>query len=74
MHGQQNVKSWKACYTNASYFKKAAIFILQMYTGFWRDNLQREDSVGDPLVDRRVLLKWILNTWDSTLWNYWAGL
>ena len=37
------------------------------YTGFWRVNLRDRDLLGDPGVDRRIILRWIFRKW-------WYGL
>jgi len=38
-----------------------------VYTGFWWGNLRDRDHLEDPIVDRRIILKWILKKWE------WGG-
>jgi len=33
-------------------------------TGFWSGNLRERDHLGDPDIDGRIILKWIIRTWD----------
>jgi hypothetical protein len=35
------------------------------HIGFWWGNLRKEDSLKDPSVDGRSILKWIFNECDS---------
>ena len=35
-----------------------------VYIGLWRGNLMVRDHLGDPGVDGRILLRWILKMWD----------
>ena len=43
----------------------------EAYTGFWWGNLKKRDHLGDPGVDRRIILKWIIRKWDV---GEWIGL
>jgi hypothetical protein len=36
----------------------------EAYTGFWRGNLRERDHSGDPGVDGRIILRWILRKSD----------
>jgi hypothetical protein len=36
-----------------------------VYTGFWRRNLRKRDHLEDPVVDRRIILRWIIRKWDG---------
>jgi len=31
---------------------------------FWWGNLRERDHLGDPGVDRRIILRWIFRKWD----------
>ena len=35
-----------------------------MYTGFCRGNLRERDSLEDPGIGGRIILKWIFRKWD----------
>jgi hypothetical protein len=41
----------------------------EVYTGFWRDNLRERDHLGDPGIDGRIILKWILRKCDRGVWT-----
>jgi len=33
-------------------------------TGFWWGNLKESDHFGHPVVDGRIILRWIFRKWD----------
>ena len=35
-----------------------------MYTEFWWGNLGERDHLGDPGVDGRIIISWVLRKWD----------
>ena len=39
-----------------------------MYTGFWWGNRKVRDSLGDPGVDRKIILRLIYRKWDVGVW------
>jgi hypothetical protein len=42
-----------------------------MYTAFWWGNLRERDHLGDPGVDGRIVLRWILGwggAWTGLMW------
>jgi len=43
----------------------------EMHTGFWWGNLKERYHLEDLGIDRRIILKWILNKLD---WRVWSGL
>jgi hypothetical protein len=38
-------------------------------TGFWWGNLRERDHWGDPGVDGRIILRWIIMKWDMGVWK-----
>jgi len=36
----------------------------ETYTGFWWEKLREIDHLEDPVVDRRMILRWIFSKWD----------
>jgi hypothetical protein len=42
-------------------------------TGFWWGNLRERDRCGDPSVNGRIILRWILRKWDVGYGLDWAG-
>jgi hypothetical protein len=43
----------------------ARIGTREVHTGFWWRDLREDDHLGDRGGDGRILLKWILKTWDG---------
>jgi hypothetical protein len=39
----------------------------EMHTGFWWGDLRQGDYLGDPGVDWRIILKWILKKCDGSM-------
>jgi hypothetical protein len=39
------------------------------YTGLWWGNLRERDHLGDPGVDRKIIIKWIFRKWDVGVWT-----
>ena len=40
-----------------------------MDTGFWWGNLRERDDLGDPGVDRRIMLRLIFMKWEVGVWT-----
>jgi hypothetical protein len=40
-----------------------------VYTSIWWGKLRERDHWGDPGVDGRIILRWILMKWDVALWT-----
>jgi hypothetical protein len=45
-----------------------------VYTGVWWGNLREGNHWGDPGVDGRIILGWIVEKWDVGVWNGWSWL
>jgi len=41
----------------------------EAYTGCWWGNLKERDHLGDPGMDGRIILRWILRKWDVGVWS-----
>jgi hypothetical protein len=38
-----------------------------VHTGFWWGDLREGDHLGEPGIDRRLILKWILKKWGGCM-------
>jgi hypothetical protein len=38
-------------------------------TGFWCGNLRERDSLEDPGIDGKIILRWIFRKWDVRAWT-----
>jgi hypothetical protein len=38
----------------------------EVLTGFWWGDLREGDHFGDPGVEGKIILKWILKKWDGS--------
>jgi hypothetical protein len=38
-------------------------------TAIWWGNLRERDCWGDPGVDERIILRWIVRKWDVGVWT-----
>ena len=43
-----------------------------VYTGFWWRNLKEREHLGDPDVDRRIILRWIFRKWEGVVGTGWS--
>ena len=41
----------------------------QVHAGFWRVNLRERSHLGDPGIDKRIILRWIFRKWDVGAWT-----
>jgi len=41
----------------------------EVYTGFWWGNIKERDHLEDPVVDGRIILRWIFRKWDVGIWT-----
>jgi len=40
-----------------------------VYTGFWWGNIREIDNLEDPVVDGRIILRWIFRKWAVEVWT-----
>jgi len=45
-----------------------------LHTGFWWGNLRERDHLEDPIVDGRIIVRWIFRKWDWVGGRIWPGL
>jgi len=38
---------------------------IEVCTGFWLGNPRERDHLEDPIVDERIILKWVFKKWDG---------
>jgi hypothetical protein len=43
--------------------------VVVLYVVFWSGNLRERNHLGDPSVDGRIILRWILRKWEVGLWT-----
>jgi hypothetical protein len=46
----------------------------EVCTGFWWGSLRERNHWGDPDVDGRIILRWVLRKWEGFVGNEWSGL
>ena len=46
----------------------------EVCTGFWWGNLRDRDHWGDPDVDGRIILRWVLRKWEWVVGTGWSWL
>ena len=42
---------------------------VEVYTGFWWGKLRERDYLEDPVVDGRIILRWIFRKRDVGVWT-----
>jgi len=42
---------------------------VEVYTGFWWENLRERDYLEDTGVDGRIILRWIFRKWNVGTWT-----
>ena len=41
---------------------------VEVYKGFWWENLRKSDHLQNPGVDGRIVFRWIFRNWDVRAW------
>jgi len=41
----------------------------EVNTGLWWGNLMLRDHWGDPVVDVKIILRWIFSKWEVGVWT-----
>jgi hypothetical protein len=44
----------------------------EVYTGFWWGNLRERDHSGEPDIDGRIILRWIIRMWEVVVGTGWS--
>jgi hypothetical protein len=47
----------------------ARLRVVKVYTGFGWENLRERDHLGDPGLDGKMILRWIITKWDLRVWT-----
>jgi len=42
---------------------------VEVFTGFWWENLRKSDHLENPGVDGRIVFRWIFRNWDARAWT-----
>ena len=45
-----------------------------IWTGSSWENLRERDHLEDPVVDGRIILRWLFRKWDVRVWTGWIWL
>jgi hypothetical protein len=45
------------------------MYARKVHTGFWWGDLREGDHLEVPGIDGRIILKWIVRTWDGGAWS-----
>jgi hypothetical protein len=48
----------------------------EVYTGMWWGNLTERGHLENPVLDRRIILRWVFRKWDGGTWSglIWLGI